>query len=110
MPKTSQTKEKKSENRIPKAQDNVPSSCTSANQTAKNVSARVYAARVSVGWLHICLHCQAIKKYIRNRSKKEAKKMKCYNRPTLEKLLQVSGLCSVEKKTCRMSEFWGCFV
>ena len=23
----------------------------------------------------------------------EAKKMKCYNRPTLEKLLQVSGLC-----------------
>ena len=25
---------------------------------------------------------------------KEAKKMKCYNRPTLEKPLQVSGLCS----------------
>ena len=24
---------------------------------------------------------------------KEAKKMKCYNRPTLEKRLQVSGLC-----------------
>ena len=24
---------------------------------------------------------------------KEAKKMKCYNRPTLKKLLQVSGLC-----------------
>ena len=39
------------------------------------------------------LHCRAIRKYIRNRSMKEAKKMKCYNRFTLEKHLQVSGLC-----------------
>ena len=41
-------------------------------------------------------HCHATKKYIRNRTVEEAKKMKCFKRLIYKQFFQVSGLCGLQ--------------